>query len=196
MDWPLPASAKELRSFLGLAGYYRKFVRNFGVICRPLTNLLKKNTMFIWTSEHDTSFAALKSALSSAPVLALPDFTKTFCIETDASDTGVGAVLMQASHPLAFISKALRSKNRGLSTYEKEYMAILLAVEHWRSYLQLGEFQIYILIKRVLPTFLSRGLTLHGSKRFSLNFLAFNMLYCTRRALTTECRCTVKEATS
>lgn len=140
---PVPANAKELRSFLGLAGYYRKFVRNFGVICKPLTELLKKHSIFLWTSVHDKSFQALKTALCQAPVLALPDFGIPFSIETDASGYGIGAVLMQRGHPLAFISKALGPKSQGLSTYEKEYLAILMAVQQWRSYLQLGEFIIY-----------------------------------------------------
>lgn len=77
------------------------------------------------------------------PVLVLPDFSKPFCIETDASNSGVGVVLLQNGHPLAFLSQALSPKNQGLSAYEKEYMAILLAVEQWRSYLQLGEFVIF-----------------------------------------------------
>jgi hypothetical protein len=81
--------------------------------------------------------------MSSAPVLAIPDFTKQFIIETDASNSGVGVVLMQQGHPLAFISKPLGTRTQGLSTYEKEYMTILLAVEQWRVYLQLAEFLIY-----------------------------------------------------
>jgi hypothetical protein len=86
---------------------------------------------------------ALKFALSTAPVLATPNFCKQFCIETDACTYGIGVVLLQNGHPLAYISKPLGPKSVGLSTYEKEYMAILLAVEQWRSYLQHGEFVIY-----------------------------------------------------
>jgi hypothetical protein len=141
--WPAPSNAKELRSFLGLAGYYRKFVKHFAILAKPLTSLLKKHTVFVWTSEHQAAFDALKSALSTAPVLATPDFSKQFCIETDACAYGIGAVLLQNGHPLAYISKSLGPKSAGLSTYEKEYMAILLAVEQWRSYLQHGAFVIY-----------------------------------------------------
>jgi len=143
VSWPVPANVRELRSFLGLAGFYRKFIKHFAIITRPLTNLLKKGTYFIWTSEQQTAFDTLKQAMSSAPVLAIPDFTKQFIIETDASNNGVGAVLMQQGHPLAFISKPLGPRTQGLSTYEKEYMAILLAVEQWRAYLQHAEFLIY-----------------------------------------------------
>lgn len=110
------------------------------MISRPLTDLLKKGALFVWTEVQEQSFLALKIALTSAPVLAMPDFSKPFVIETDASGTGVGAVLMQQSHPLAFLSKSLSPHLQGLSTYEKEYLAILMAVEQWRSYLQLAEF--------------------------------------------------------
>jgi len=129
VNWCTPQSVKDLRSFLGLAGHYRKFVRNFGIIAKPLTELLKKNTLFIWTTSHDQSFQALKQALSSSPVLALPDFSKPFRIETDASASGIDAVLTQEGHPLAFLSKALGHRSRGLNTYEKEYMAVLMAVQ-------------------------------------------------------------------
>lgn len=143
LSWPTPINVKELRSFLGLAGYYRKFVRHFAVLAKPLHQLLKKGVLFIWTSEHEIAFSSLKTALSSAPVLALPDFSKTFCMETDACKNGVGAVLLQDGHPLAFISKPLGVKTQGLSTYEKEYLAILVAVEQWRHYLLHGEFVIF-----------------------------------------------------
>ena len=142
-SWPTPTDAKQLRSFLGLAGYYRKFVRHFAILARPLTDLLKKGTMFLWTSVHDGAFTSLKNALVTAPVLALPDFSRPFQIQTDASDMGVGVVLLQDGHPLAFISKALGPRTRSLSTYEKEYLAIMVAVDQWRSYLQHAEFVIF-----------------------------------------------------
>lgn len=80
-SWPSPSNVRDLRGFLGLAGYYRKFVRNFGLIAKPLTELLRKNTIFHWTSVHEDSFQALKQTLVSAPVLALPNFSRPFCIE-------------------------------------------------------------------------------------------------------------------
>jgi hypothetical protein len=107
-----------------------------------LTYLLKKNLVFVLTQEHAVAFQTLKTSLIQAPIFTLPDFSKPFCIETDASTFGVGAVLMQNHHPIAYVSKALGHRLRGLSTYEKEYVAILLIVEHWRSYLHVGEFVI------------------------------------------------------
>lgn len=141
-QWPVPTTAKQLRGFLGLAGYYRKFVRFFGVISKPLTNLLKKDTLFVWTPTADAAFSALKQALSAAPVLALPDFRRQFVVETDASATGIGAVLMQDNHPVAYLSKSLAPRNLGLSAYEKEYLALLLTIDHWRPYLQHAEFVV------------------------------------------------------
>lgn len=142
LTWPTPISVKKLRGFLGLAGYYRKFVKNFGIISKPLTQLLRKGVSFRWGSEAEAAFQQLKQALTSAPVLGLPDFSKQFTVETNASDAGIGAVLSQEGHPIAYLSKALGPRSKGLSTYEKECMAILLAVDHWRSYLQHQEFLI------------------------------------------------------
>ena len=139
-SWPVLGNVKALRGFLGLAGYYLKFIRHFSLIAKPLTDLLCKDNLFIWTSLQQYAFDALKAALCAAPVLGLPDFSQPFHIETDASGTGVGAVLLQNGHPLAFISKTLGPRNLGLSAYEKEYLAILLAVEQWRHYLLQSKF--------------------------------------------------------
>lgn len=140
--WPIPKNLKQLRGFLGLAGYYRKFIKGYGILTKPLTELLKKDVKHKWEQQEQTAFDAVKMALTQSPVLALPDFSKQFVVETDASDKGIGAVLMQQGHPIAFISKALGVKSQMLSTYEKEFMAILLAVNKWRSYLQHAEFVI------------------------------------------------------
>lgn len=97
------ASLKKLRRFLGLAGYYRRFIRNYGSISKPLIAMLKRDN-FHWSSSSEDAFERLKSALQSSLVLALLNFTKPFEIETDASAIGIGFVLMQQNHPIAYIS--------------------------------------------------------------------------------------------
>ncbi|RVW97716.1 Transposon Ty3-G Gag-Pol polyprotein [Vitis vinifera] len=133
-DWPTPITLKQLRGFLGLTGYYRRFVKDYGKIAKPLTDLLKKDA-FHWTEGSNQAFMALKQAMITAPVLALPNFSKEFIIKTDASGQGIGAVLMQEGHPIAYISKALSDRFQTLSTYEKEMLAILMAIKKWESYL-------------------------------------------------------------
>lgn len=125
--WPSPTSVKKLRGFLGLTGYYRKFIPRYSILAAPLTDLLK-NDAFVWTTDAETSFQSLKSAMVSAPILRLPDFAKPFCVETDASDFGVGAVLLQENHLIAFFSKKLGPRRRVTSTYHKELYAIVEAV--------------------------------------------------------------------
>lgn len=124
-EWPTPVNVRELHGFLDLAGFYKKFVRNFAIIAKPLTNLLKHS-------------------LCTALVLGIPDFSQPFAIETDACPSRVSAVLLQKGHPLTYVRKSLGVKNQGLSTYEIEYLGILVAVDHWRSYLKLAKFIIYI----------------------------------------------------
>jgi hypothetical protein len=141
LQWPLPTTVTELRGFLGLTGYYRKFVQHYSIIAKPLTNLLKKKS-FAWTADSEKAFNTLKQALVNTPVLALPDFSLPFCLETDACATGIGAILSQQGHPIAFLGKALCDKNQKLSIYEKEFLAIMLAVTRWRPYLQNGPFVI------------------------------------------------------
>jgi hypothetical protein len=139
--WPTPTTPTELRGFLGLTGYYRKFVPRYGIIAKPLTRLLTKKG-FCWNDAAQQAFDMLKRAMVNTPVLALHDFDRPFAIETDACDTGIGAVLTQDSHPIAYFSKALGVRNQKLSTYEKEVLAVMMAVDRWRAYLQRGPFMI------------------------------------------------------
>jgi hypothetical protein len=131
--WEIPRTVRKLRGFLGLTGYYRRFIPQYALICQPLHSALKKNS-FQWGTEQQAAFDKLKQVMSQPPLLALPDFSLPFTVETDACDTGLGAVLMQQSRPLAYYSQALGPKNRVLSVYEKEAMAILQAVKKWRHY--------------------------------------------------------------
>lgn len=140
-SWHIPASVKELRSFLGLVGYYRKFVKNYSIISKLLTDLLKKGA-FAWFETIQQAFITLKKALISAPVLVVPDFDKQLIVETNASKTGIGAVLMQDNHPLAYISRALGPRWQRLSVYEKELLAIVVAVQKWEQYLMSTHFVI------------------------------------------------------
>jgi hypothetical protein len=109
-DWPHTKTLKSLHGFLGLTGYYHKFVKNYGNISTPLTALIKNNS-FTWTPAAAQSFQTLKMAMCTTPVSTLPDFPKTFVLECDASEKGIGIVLMQEGHPLAFTSKILSKHN-------------------------------------------------------------------------------------
>ncbi|XP_070002968.1 uncharacterized protein [Nicotiana sylvestris] len=130
LDWTQPKSVKELREFLGLRGYYRRFIGNFATISKPLTSLLKKEN-FSWSMEATQAFEELKQAMVQGPVLALPNFAIPFIMEVDASGKGIEAVLMQNGRPIAFISQALSSRHMRLSTYEKELIALLYVVDKW-----------------------------------------------------------------
>lgn len=118
IDWPKPTSIKALRGFLDLAGYYLRFLHHFGIIAKPLTDMLKFGN-FLWTPTSERAFDKLKHALTSSPVLALPDFSQPFTVETDAGGVGIGAVLSQNKHPVAFLSKSLSPCNQSLSVYDK-----------------------------------------------------------------------------
>jgi hypothetical protein len=141
LHWPTPTSITEVRAFLGLTGYYRKFVKGYGTIAKPLTAVLRHKT-FQWTAEAQAAFDNLKVAMTTAPVLTLPNFQLPFQVETDACGEGIWAVLMQEGRPIAFLSKALGDKHKSLSIYEKEFLALIMAVEKWRPYLQRQEFII------------------------------------------------------
>ena len=148
-QWATPQTKKQVRAFLGLTGYYRKFVSSYAAIAAPLTDLTKKfgpNKM-TWTKECDQAFAKLKAILCNAPVLHSLDFQKEFILQTDASDRSVGAVLSQQhsdgnEHPIAYFSRKLLPREEKYSTVEKECLAIKLAIQTYRVYLLGRSFKV------------------------------------------------------
>ncbi|MCH80322.1 hypothetical protein A2U01_0001089 [Trifolium medium] len=123
IDWPIPTNVKQLRGFLGLTGYYRRFIKSYATIASPLTDLLKKDN-FQWSHSAELAFLTLKKAITSAPVLVLPDFSQPFILETDASSIGIGAMLSQQGHPIAYFSKKLGPNVQKQSAYVREFKAL------------------------------------------------------------------------
>ncbi|GJW40287.1 transposon Tf2-6 polyprotein [Tanacetum coccineum] len=134
VNWPKPSNIKEPRGFLGLTGYYRRFVKDYGKIAKPMTDLLKKGE-FKWCEAATEAFEKLKKTVSQTPVLRLPNFNETFVIETVGSGGGLGVVLLQNKHPIAYFSNALGPRHLQLATYVKELMAIVVAIQRWKGYL-------------------------------------------------------------
>jgi hypothetical protein len=145
-DWPTPTNTTQLRSFLGLANFYRRFVPNYATVALPLTDLLKDNVSFQWTPQEESAFQALKTALTSTPVLRLPDPDAEFLVTTDASDFAIGATLSQkggdGERPIAFDSRNLLPAERNYPTHEKELLAIVNALKVWRAYLDGRPFTV------------------------------------------------------
>jgi len=136
LDWELPKSVPTLRSFLGLASYYRKFIKNFTKIVAPLTNLLKKSAMtYEWEGACDEAFETLKGILVKVPVLKLPDFDKDFEIHSDASDFAIGGILVQEGRPVAFESKKLSETEQRWPTHKKEMWAVMHCLKTWGHYI-------------------------------------------------------------
>ncbi|KAK1641612.1 hypothetical protein QYE76_059417, partial [Lolium multiflorum] len=142
-SWPQPKTVTQVRSFLGLAGFYRRFVKDFGSIAAPLNELTKKDVPFVWGDAQQDAFMILKDKLTHAPLLQLPDFNKTFELECDASGIGLGGVLLQEGKPVAYFSEKLSGPSLNYSTYDKELYALVRTLETWQHYLWPKEFVIH-----------------------------------------------------
>lgn len=141
-DWPIPQNPKELRAFLGLTEFYRKFLKGYVVIATPLTKLLSRDA-FEWLLESQEAFDNLKRAMTVASILALPDFTLPFALESNASGIVMGDVLHQQGQPIVFFSKLFCLRLKLASAYVRELHAITAAVRKWRSYLLGHKFTIF-----------------------------------------------------
>ena len=145
-EWPTPRSVRDVRAFLGTAGYYRKFIRDFSAIAAPLSELTKDSVKFEWAAPHESAFVQLKAAIVQGPVLILPDPSLPFVVHTDASGFAVGAVLQQDQgkglQPIAFLSKKMADAETRYPVHEQELLAIIQALSAWRHYLHGSKFAV------------------------------------------------------
>jgi hypothetical protein len=148
-DWPQPTTVKEVQAFLGFANYYRKFIKDFGRIGRPLTDLTKKENPFAWSNEAQAAFEEIRDRILSKPILQMPNPDKPFFVETDASDFALGGQLGQKDdqgqiHPVAFYSKKLHGPELNYQIHDKELMAIIQALKEWKPYLSGAKYQVTV----------------------------------------------------
>jgi hypothetical protein len=129
MDWKTPTTVHEVQSFLGLAGYYRRFIPDFSKIAKPMTSLLQKDHKFAWTEECEAAFHTLQKLLTTAPVLAQPDIEKSFDVFYDASKNGLGCVLMQDGRVIAYDSRQLRKHEVNYPTHDLELAVVVHALK-------------------------------------------------------------------
>ena len=134
-NWVTPRTPTEIRQFLGLAGYYRRFIKNFSKVAKPLTALTQKGVSFDWEDKQETAFQTLKQALCSAPILSLPEGTEDFIVYCDASKQGLGCVLMQREKVIAYASRQLKTHEVNYTTHDLELGAVVFALKIWRHYL-------------------------------------------------------------
>jgi hypothetical protein len=143
LEWKPPTTVSEIRSFLGLAGYYHQFIPNFSKTAKPITELLKKGNKYLWSEACDEAFKHLKKLLTTSPVLAQPDTTKPFDVYCDASDNSLGGVLMQEGRVISYSSRQLRRHEEHYPTHDLELAAVVMALWMWRHYLLGNAVHIY-----------------------------------------------------
>jgi len=147
LAYPRLTNRKQLQSFLGVAGYYRKLVPHYGHLAVVLSDLLRKGTRFEWTPETENAFLDIKSRLATQPILHPPDYSLPFCLSVDASDNAVGATLFQeingVEHPICYYSKKLDRHQKWYSVIEKEALALVLAVRYFSVYFGSGVVKVY-----------------------------------------------------
>ncbi|KAM1011997.1 hypothetical protein FF1_047138 [Malus domestica] len=160
LNWERPKNVFEIRSFLGLAGYYRRFVKDFSKIVTPLTGLTKKGVKFAWSEDCEYAFKELKTRLTTAPILVLPNGEDPYEIFTDASGQGLGAVLMQNGRVVAYASRQLKTHEKHYPTHDLELAAIIHALKIWRCYLYGSKFYVYSDHKSLKYLFTQRDLNL------------------------------------
>jgi hypothetical protein len=142
LEWPVPKNAHEVRSFVGLVGYYQRFVEGFSKIAKPITTLQCKGVKYEWTEECNSAFIELKRLLTNAPILRVPDMEMDFMVCMDASKQGLGAVLMQDGGVIAYVSRKMKKHEELYATHDLELVAVMLALKHWRHYLVGRNFEL------------------------------------------------------
>ena len=135
MSWEPPTNPSEIRSFLGLAGYYRRFIQDFSKIASSLMALTKKNVKFLWTDKQEQTFRTLQKKLCEAPILSLPEGSEDFVVYSDASKMGLRRVLMQRGKVIAYVSRQLKEHEKNYPTHDLELAAVVFPLKLWRHYL-------------------------------------------------------------